>query len=274
MSTGNSANYALGHSPTELRRLGIQAAILRPITMRLLQRLGVCPGMRILDVGCGAGDVALLAAELVGASGAVVGIDRSEAAILAARARAATVKNVQFLVASPDDALDTASFDVVIGRYVLIFQNDVASFLHASARLVKPGGILAFHEIDDADDFAALPEVPLWKQANDSLMTALRSLLPNPDVPGRLVDCFSQAGLGVPVLFCEVPIGDGEQSPTATWLAETLRTLLPQIIQRGWASEDAVDIDTLEKRLRAAARTTHSQVSAPRQVCAWVRVPS
>jgi ubiquinone/menaquinone biosynthesis C-methylase UbiE len=230
--------------------------------------------MRILDVGCGAGDVALLAAELVGESGAVLGIDRSEAAILAARARVATVKNVQFLVASPDDAFDTASFDVVIGRYVLIFQNDVASFLRASARLVKPGGILAFHEIDDADDFAALPEVSLWKQANDWLMTALRSLLPNPDVPGRLVDCFSQAGLGVPVLFCEVPIGDGEQSPIATWLAETLRTLLPQIIQRGWASEDAVDIDSLEKRLRAAARTTHSQVSAPRQVCAWVRVPS
>ena len=98
--------------------------------------------MRILDVGCGAGDVALLAAELVGESGAVVGIDRSGAAILAARARAATLKNVHFLVTSPDDALDTASFDVVIGRYVLIFQNEVTSFLHALARLVKPGGFL------------------------------------------------------------------------------------------------------------------------------------
>jgi mannose-6-phosphate isomerase-like protein (cupin superfamily) len=80
------------------------------------------------------------------------------------------------------------------------------------------------------DDFAALPEVPLWKQANDWLMSALQCLLPNPDVPGRLVECFSQAGLGAPVLFCEVPIGDGERSPIATWLAETLRTLPPQII--------------------------------------------
>ena len=228
--------------------------------------------MRILDVGCGAGDVTLLAAELVGESGAVVGIDRSEAAILAARPRAARAQNVQFLVASPDDVSDAASFDVVIGRYVLIFQDDVPSFIRASARLVKPGGILAFHEVDDADDFAALPEVPLWKQANDWLMTALRSLVPNPDVSGRLLDCFSQAGLGVPFLSCEVPIGDGERSPIATWLAETLRTLLPQIIQRGWATEDAVDIDTLEKRLRAATSTTHSQVSALRQVCAWVRV--
>jgi ubiquinone/menaquinone biosynthesis C-methylase UbiE len=163
--------------------------------------------MRILDVGCGGGDVALLAAELVGESGAVVGIDRSEAAIVAARARGATAKNVHFLVASPDDTWGVASFDIVIGRYVLIFQDDVTSFLRASARLVKPGGILAFHEVDDADDFTALPEVPLWKQANEWLMNGLRSLVPNPDVPGKLVDCFSQAGLGAPALFCEVPIG-------------------------------------------------------------------
>jgi SAM-dependent methyltransferase len=230
--------------------------------------------MRILDVGCGAGDVALLAAELVGESGMVVGIDRSEAAILAARARAGTAKNVRFLVNSLDDNLGTESFDVVIGRYVLIFQDDVTSFIRASARLVKPGGILAFHEIDDADDFTAVPEVPLWKQANDWLMSALRSLLPNPYVAGRLVDCFSQAGLGSPGLFCEAPIGDGERSKIATWLVETLRTLLPQIVERGCASEEAVDIDSLEGRLRAATRAVHSQVSAPRQVCAWVRVPA
>ena len=274
MRTGNSANYALGHSPGEIRRLGIEAAILRPITTRLLQSLGVSPGMRILDVGCGAGDVTLLAADLVGESGAVVGIDRSETAIAVARARAATAQNVHFLVTSVDDNLGAASFDVVIGRYVLIFQDDVASFIRASARLVKPGGIVAFHEIDDVDDFTALPDVPLWKQANGWLMGALRSLLPNPDVPGRLVDCFFQAGLSSPALFCEVPIGDGERSPIATWLVETLRTLLPQIIQRGWASENVVGIDSLEKRLRSATSASRSQVAAPRQVCAWVRVPS
>jgi len=79
-----------GDCPGEVRRLGIHAAILRPITTCLLQGLGVSPGMRILDVGCGAGDVTMLAADLVDESGAVVGIDRSEAAILAARARAGT----------------------------------------------------------------------------------------------------------------------------------------------------------------------------------------
>jgi ubiquinone/menaquinone biosynthesis C-methylase UbiE len=54
--------------------------------MRLLQGLGVSPGMKILDVGCGAGEVALLAGELVGESGAVVG---SRAATLATSGLAA-----------------------------------------------------------------------------------------------------------------------------------------------------------------------------------------
>jgi hypothetical protein len=49
---------------------------------------------------------------------------------------------------------------------------------------------------------------------------------------------------------------------------------LSRLYSAGLGIGDAVDIDSLEKRLRAAPSRTHSQVSAPRQVCAWVRVPS
>ena len=45
--------YILGHSEREIRRLMRQAAILRPITERLLRSAGVRPGMRVLDLGCG-----------------------------------------------------------------------------------------------------------------------------------------------------------------------------------------------------------------------------
>jgi ubiquinone/menaquinone biosynthesis C-methylase UbiE len=71
------ATYILGHSHAEIRRLMLQAAILRPFTERLLRNAEIGPGMRVLDLGCGAGDVSMLAAELVGASGSVVGIDRN-----------------------------------------------------------------------------------------------------------------------------------------------------------------------------------------------------
>lgn len=64
--------YVLGHSDAELRRLETQARVKDPITRRFFVEAGVGPGMRVLDVGSGAGDVALLLAELVGESGQVV----------------------------------------------------------------------------------------------------------------------------------------------------------------------------------------------------------
>ena len=70
--------YALGHSSAEIQRLKNQAAMLRPITERLLRSAGIDAGMRVLDLGCGAGDVSMLAAELVGPAGFVVAIDRSQ----------------------------------------------------------------------------------------------------------------------------------------------------------------------------------------------------
>jgi ubiquinone/menaquinone biosynthesis C-methylase UbiE len=83
--------YVLGSSPRESQRLILQdRMILRPITERLLCQAGLKEGMRVLDLGCGTGGVSLLAAEMVGLSGAVVGIDQSADAI--AMAKSAPVK--------------------------------------------------------------------------------------------------------------------------------------------------------------------------------------
>jgi 2-polyprenyl-3-methyl-5-hydroxy-6-metoxy-1,4-benzoquinol methylase len=84
--TDTHVRYALGHSEREIDRLIAQARFIEPITRRFFVEAGIAPGMTILDVGCGVGDVAFLAAELVGPSGAVVGIDRAPQAITIARA--------------------------------------------------------------------------------------------------------------------------------------------------------------------------------------------
>ncbi|HET7447040.1 MAG TPA: class I SAM-dependent methyltransferase [Methyloceanibacter sp.] len=120
-SERREVEYILGHSPHELRRLILQAEILRPITERLLKEAGIKLGMRVLDLGCGTGDVAMLAAELVGPKGDVVGIDRSDEAICLARDRAsrAGYGNIEFRSGAAEVFADFATFDLAVGRYVL-----------------------------------------------------------------------------------------------------------------------------------------------------------
>src|SRR5260370_40916636 len=75
------STYALGHSQRELHRLSRQAQAYEPFTRQLFLQAGIAPGMRVLDVGCGGGDVALLVADLVGPGGGGVGIDRVSSAV-------------------------------------------------------------------------------------------------------------------------------------------------------------------------------------------------
>ncbi len=79
--------YVLGRSESEAQRLIRQANFVRPSTERIFRRAGITAGMRVLDVGCGAGDVSFLAAELVGPTGAVVGIDSNPGVLNLARQR-------------------------------------------------------------------------------------------------------------------------------------------------------------------------------------------
>ena len=82
-------DYALGHSDAEMRRLATQSRLIDPITRRFLVSAGIIPGMRVLDVGSGAGDVALLLADMVGPNGTVIGSDPSLVAVRTSTARVA-----------------------------------------------------------------------------------------------------------------------------------------------------------------------------------------
>src|ERR1700736_4656679 len=143
--SATETTYILGHSPDEIRRLIDQAAFTRPITERLLRSAGIEQGMRVLDLGCGAGDVSMLAGELVGTSGSVVGIDLNAQVLAVARARAQAtgLPHVTFTEASVSTFSDPKPFDIVIARYVLLYQVDPGAFLRAAARFARPGAVLA-----------------------------------------------------------------------------------------------------------------------------------
>src|SRR5258708_36569471 len=86
-ASGPTSHYSLGSTDAEHERLIWQAARLAPLTERFFREAGIGPGQRVLDIGSGVGDVAMLAAKLVGPSGEVVGVERDPRSIARARSR-------------------------------------------------------------------------------------------------------------------------------------------------------------------------------------------
>ena len=76
-------DYELGHSEREFQRLDQQAQIVGPFTRQVFPEAGIGSGMRVLNVGSGNGHVAVIAADLVGPAGEVIGTDRARAAVTA-----------------------------------------------------------------------------------------------------------------------------------------------------------------------------------------------
>jgi len=109
-----------------------------PLFAEVLRRLGVGAGTRLLDVGCGSGYAAAMAAGL-GAS--MTGIDITPELIAIARER---VPDGDFRVGGMDDLpFDDASFDAIVGFNAFQFADDPARAVTEAARVVKPGGLVA-----------------------------------------------------------------------------------------------------------------------------------
>ncbi|HUI60740.1 MAG TPA: class I SAM-dependent methyltransferase, partial [Steroidobacteraceae bacterium] len=145
---GTNDSYALGRSEREYARLARQAELLRPTTQRLFVDAGIGPGMRVLDVGSGAGDVSFLLAKLVGPSGEVLGVDLDAEAVRHSRERAAAagLGNVRFQQADLSQTAPAGPFDAIVGRLALMYLADPGAGLGRLVRNLRPGGIVAFME--------------------------------------------------------------------------------------------------------------------------------
>src|SRR5258706_6857202 len=239
--------YVLGHSDRELDRLQAQARLIDPVTRRFFHEAGVGLGMRVLDVGGGAGDVALLVADLVGESGEVVGADRVPAALETARTRAAarSLRNVSFRVGDPAEMTFQRPFDAVVGRYVLQFQQDPAAMLRKLAAQVRPAGVVVFHEIDWGG-LASFPPAPTFDRCCRWGRETLRLHGTDTRMGIKLYSTFVAADLPPPRMRLEALVGGGANGLDLLRLAADLvATLLPEMERLGVATAADVGLDTL-----------------------------
>jgi SAM-dependent methyltransferase len=277
-SAGVSApgDYLLGHDRKEQLRLAEQGVILRPTTERLLRDAGVRPGMRVLDVGCGVGDVTCLVAEIVGPTGAVVGVDFAGSVLATARSRVARrglgwARFVEGNIASvPLSRLATEPFDAVVGRLVLMYQPDPTSVLRHLAAMVNPGGVVVFQE---GVAFAPRPwpHRPLYAECLQRLLGTFERSGATMDMGLRLHQVFLDAGLPAPEVHLDGIVVAGADARGFRWLADVVRSALPGMERHGIATADDVQVDTLADRLMQEA------LESPGTVCglglggAWAR---
>jgi ubiquinone/menaquinone biosynthesis C-methylase UbiE len=270
-----SSSYPLGYDKGEAQRLAKQAALLlEDLTEDVLRRAGVGAGMQVLDLGCGVGDVSLLAARLVGADGTVLGIDRNASSVELARQRAAAlgVRNLQFETTELD-AFDTAkSFDAVIGRLVLLYLPDPAATLRRFRKFLRNNGVIAFQEMD-MEQVSQTPPSELFNQVCSWILNAFKAGGAELNMGSKMLSAFLNAGLARPTMIAASRVESGPESEGYSYMAQTLRSLLPLLERAGFATSEEVAIDTLAERLRRDAVVNERLMFLPRMVGAWVRLP-
>jgi ubiquinone/menaquinone biosynthesis C-methylase UbiE len=272
-AAASGSTYVLGHHDVEVQRLLLQGQLYNDYTEQALRLAGLRPGMRVLDVGCGPGDVSLIAARLVGPTGTVLGVDAAPEMIELARTRASEqgLATVQFTQAAIDAIALDVPVDAVVGRLILMHLPDPAATLRHLSSLVRPGGVIAFSE-NDITGARSIPDMPLFRQVIAGIARAFEAMGLSPRFGTTLHAIFADAGLGVPQLTLGTPIGTAADTNILAYAAEVWRLIQPLAQQEGFAIEELADIDNFVPQFRQEAVAVNALITMPPLITAWKQV--
>jgi SAM-dependent methyltransferase len=269
-----TSHYSLGSTDAEHERLIWQASRLAPLTERLFREAGIGPGQRVLDLGSGVGDVAMLVARLVGPSGEVVGVERDAHSIRRATARMAEagLRNVSFTESDVTQIANDKPFDAAVGRFILEFLPDPLAALRSVYRLVRPGGVFAFHEPCYAPFLVLSAHLPLWSASVSLIHQTLLRSGAHTEIGLALHRIFLEAALPAPTMRMEILLGS---DPDFTrWAHDLLCSLRPQIQEQNLSLEPLGDFATLPERLQAEVAASKTVVPFVALVGAWSQRPA
>jgi 2-polyprenyl-3-methyl-5-hydroxy-6-metoxy-1,4-benzoquinol methylase len=271
MSQASSA-YVMGHNDRERRRLALQGAILRPFTEQFFRQAGISPGMHVLDVGCGVGDVSLIAAQLVGRAGRVTSIDIDPAAlaVVRERAREQDIQTITTVQTSVDEYHPGFGFDAVVGRHILIHTADPVDVLRKVRESLNPGGVAAFQEFDLAAILPSYPVCALREQVVQFFKNFFCRAV-HGDIGSRLFHLFLEAGFPAPQFHAGYPLDGGPESPFYEWIAESVGSILPRAQALGIVPDFDPNPETLADRLRDDAVALKACIAGPLMGGAFAR---
>lgn len=275
-ASNHDATYTLGRTSHETTRLIEQSRIYGESTQRFCKRAGITQGMRVLEIGSGAGDVALTLAERVGPTGQVIGVDVNATILDTARQRAADagIRNVEFIAGDARTLEFPDKFDAIVGRFVLMYMADPRTAFAKLMTHVKPGGIAAFQEPEYTLYPAFIhPDTPLINQLIAWILDVFAHSGAHLDMGIGLYRAFVDAGLPPPAMHLESPIGAAGTWAGYRYMATIFQSLLPLLEKYGLATAEQVGLDTLAARLRQEVLASKRPFLLPLHVTAHARFP-
>ena len=265
-----STSYVIRGGEEGRSRMSVIARAMWPTTERLLLAAGLTSGMRCLDLGCGAGDVSLALARLVGASGSVTGVDQDDVKVQFARedADSERLSNVEFRASNVEQLADDAEFDLVYARFLLTHLRDPAAVLRRMVRAAKPGGVIVVEDIDHAGVFSH-PHSPALEQFVGLYNRVVRSRGADPEIGPKLPGLFREVGLAELHLWHVQPVYlDGEAKHIHR---VTLDNIAPALTAAALATD--AELEVLTRALDAFLTRPDTIVSTPRIFQVWARRP-
>ena len=256
----DAETYHLGYSDAEAERLIRQGRYINGMTEQFFRSSGIETGQRVLDVGSGVGEVALILSALVGPSGKVIGIERDGSSIGRARARLheAGISNVEFIQADVSKFSTERVFDAVVGRYVLQFLPDPVEVLRSLAAMIRVGGIVAFQEVSFSPFVALSDHLPLRSKCVRLMRDAAIRAGVHVEMGPELYKAFQDASLPAPSMRFDMPLG---RDPEFTrLLSDRLAITLQDPKNASGSVQEVGDLSTLADRLKEEVERSNSVV--------------
>ena len=241
-----------------------------PTTTELLGRVGLQPGARCLDVGCGGGEVTFEIARLVGPIGQVTGLDMDEVKLALGREAAERrgVTNVDFRVADVSRWNEEDTYDLVYCRFLLQHLSRPIDLLRDMWAAVRPGGVLV---VEDADFEALFCDPPnegyeFWKRSYSRVLELRGG---DPVIGRKLHRYFREADVPSPamnVVQLATTSGEAKTLPLST-LEATGEAILAEAV----ATEE--ELTTALARLASFTADPDTVSGSPRIFQVWASRP-
>ncbi len=239
----STKDYVLGTHDEEIERLGLQHSAWRQRALDAWRSAGIGPGQTVLDVGCGPGYAALDLAELVGPSGRVVAIDKSERflRVLEAGCRERHMDNITTYAAD----LDAGEFPDVIAdrawcRWVFAFVKNPRAILARIAAALAPDGAMVLHEYFDYSTWRAVPRCAELEKFVSAVIASWRDNGGEPDIALSLPRCLEELGFEIRSTRPIIDIVEPSQL-SWSWLATFLEVGRSRLVEMGYLSQDRAE---------------------------------